>query len=102
MDAITLDAIITELGARIESTEHLENTPVLVEEFNGLVEEARQVFPDESYVQKFSTVDHSATGAEPTDEAMKTLLEKLKMKLALLKAYVTTQVAKEKQKTHVY
>ncbi len=102
MDAITLDAIVTELGTSLESTEHLENTPVLVEEFNGLLDEARQVFPDESYIQKFRPVDLPAAGAEPTDETLKMLLEKLKMKLALLKAYVTTQVAKEKQKTHVY
>jgi len=102
MDAMTLNAIVGELGARLDASEHPENASVLVEEFNSLVEEARKVFPDESYIQGFRSVDLPAQDGDTAAGGAETLLERLKMKLGLLKAYVTARVANEKRKTHVY
>ena len=100
MDAVTLDAVLTGLDARLEKLRFTENCNAFVAEYNRVLAEAKKVFTKEDYVQTFEGVTPAPEDAEP-DRRERTL-EEVRMKVNLLKSYVNAEVTKERRKTSVY
>ena len=104
MDAVTLGAVLTSLDGRLADMKYPENCNQFVADYNRLVEEAKKIFPREEYIQSFTPLEgaQATEGGEGEAQARERVLEQLRMKAGLLKAYVSSEVAKEKKKTSVY
>ena len=104
MDALTLDSLICQLEESVNTSKCPENAGAFAAEFNRLLDAAKAVFATEAYVQSFKPIQETVASADEktAERELGRLLEKIKMKLGLLKAYVASNVASEKKKTHVY
>jgi len=100
MDAVTLDAVLAGLEARLEKLQFTENCNAFVAEYNRLLAEAKKVFAKEDYVQTFEEVAPAPEDADPARRER--TLEEVRMKVHLLKTYVNAEVTKERRKTSVY
>ena len=104
MEVVTLEALLVSLNDRLSELRHPENCSHFVTEYNRLLEEAKKNFPKEEYIQASSVKDEGTLPEEGADlsQAQERLLEQLRMKADLLRAYVSSEVAKERKKTSVY
>lgn len=100
MDAVTLNAVLTGLDARLEKLQFAENCNTFVAEYNRLLAEAKKAFAKEDYVQTFEEVTAAPEDADPS--VRERILEEVRMKVNLLKSYVNAEVTKERRKTSVY
>ena len=100
MDAVTLDAVLSELGNRLEKLQFTENCNAFVAEYNRLLTEAKKVFAREAYVQTF--VEVAPTRADTDPSLRDRTLEEVRMRVNLLRSYVNAEVSKERRKTSVY
>ncbi len=104
MEAVTLEVVLISLNNRLSELKHPENCNQFVAEYNRLLEEAKKNFPKEEYVQASTPIEEvpSEKEGENLSQAQERLLEHLRMKVDLLRAYVSSEVAKERKKTSVY